>query len=97
MMIAVNKSHLDAPSRNGGKTQSPPSQYGCLTPSPPTSPNQINCSLYNRNENESDPKSLNLTNRSFEAEQNDDEISSSRQASPKVERGKRFHSKIFIS
>lgn len=89
-MIAMNKSHMDAPSRNASESQSPTNQYACLSPSPPTSPNQIDCPLYNRHETESDQKSLNLTNQSFEAESNDPEISSSSlQNSPKTSRGKR--------
>ena len=67
MMIAVNKSHLEASSRNGESSPSPPSQYGCLTPSPPASPSEIN--LYNGNETNSEEKvekTLNLSNRNYE-------------------------------
>ena len=55
MMIAMNKSHVE--SRGAEDSQTPPGQYGCLSPSPPTSPSEINSSVYSSEAN-SDEKEL---------------------------------------
>ena len=89
MMIAMNKSHLE--SRNAKDSQTSPGQYNCLSPSPPTSPSEINSSVYSSEANADDKdveKSDRSTHRPDEDKRSEPEMSTSPESTSKIQQGK---------
>ena len=98
MMIAIKKSHIDESSRGANDNEGSPSHYGCLSPSPSTSPNTLNNSVYHSSESppsdiKDNQKTLDLSSQSFESGQ--EENFSNRVTTPSINRGKCFMLRLF--
>ncbi|CAK8696830.1 unnamed protein product [Clavelina lepadiformis] len=81
MMVAVKKNPLDSSSgSNANQGRTSPQNFSCMSPpSPPSTPPELNCSLYGgievdvEGENADNCKTLNMNNQCYDVKKSDDE------------------------